>query len=167
MSWLRFIGSNSTIEELSAQHDSRITLLDGGRQLKIEAARATDEARYLCIGTNAGGSADLETRVRIVQPPRIVNASDEKAGASLHRHHSFFCIVDAASAPYEVAWYRLGKRLGEGADDQNGIQVGDWKQADANRAPFEVTEGGQKLHIFDVKTEDVGSYVSRQSAERA
>ncbi|KAI6240753.1 EGF-like domain-containing protein [Aphelenchoides fujianensis] len=95
-----------------AEHDPRVTLVQGGRQLKIERVDFEDSGHFVCIATNAAGSQDLDTNVRVVDKPKIRGEPTEELSTLLNKRHVFHCDVDARSEPFTIEWFKSGQLVG-------------------------------------------------------
>ncbi|KAK0404397.1 hypothetical protein QR680_017438 [Steinernema hermaphroditum] len=148
ISWLR---NGKALEKGTSE---RFVLLDGGRQLQIVDARASDAARYTCIATNVVGTADLDALLIIVAKPSIQGEAAETREIVLNRAFHLLCDVEGTE-PIDIEWQRLGRAL------EISLKGG------SNY--LQISMRGKKMDILSARREDEGrvSCVARNDAGEA
>ncbi|KAI6172894.1 EGF-like domain-containing protein [Aphelenchoides besseyi] len=148
--WLRDRHVLGVNDALGQEHDPRVTLVQGGRQLKVEKVEDDDAGLYSCLATNAGGSTDLQIKVTIVDFPKIYGPAIEEVSTLLNKRHVLNCDVDPRSEPFTIEWLKSGQLVGSARDETV-----------ESEAYIQITERGQKLHILAAQRSDAAKWTCK------
>ncbi|XP_061539337.1 LOW QUALITY PROTEIN: hemicentin-1 [Phycodurus eques] len=122
------------------QHDQRLRVLSGGRQLQISSAQRADTASYVCMASNAAGSTSKEYSLQVYVRPSIRRreGSADDVIVTKGGNVTLQCAADGVPRP-AVSWLKDGRPI-------TGLHGA------------KLLNEGRLLQIKDAKVSDTGRY---------
>ncbi|XP_064650190.1 hemicentin-1-like isoform X2 [Lineus longissimus] len=130
---------------LNVRSHPNLSLLAGGRQLRIVNSKVSDAAIFTCKVVNKAGEDALDFDLQVYVPPRIdvsqISLLDMEV--IVNRSVIIQCPATGIPAP-EISWFHDGREIDPKVQQH-----------------FKLKRGGRELMINNVQVDDSGRYVCR------
>ncbi|NXT68617.1 HMCN1 protein, partial [Chaetops frenatus] len=117
-----------------------VTVLAGGRVLRLERAQVSDTGRYICVATNAAGLADRKYDLSVHVPPNIGGYLQLPENISIVEKNPISLVCEASGIPLPaITWLK------------NGLLI-------TSNSSVRILSGGRTLQLSPVGVADEGRY---------